>query len=198
MPMSTHVLPARDRAGRVYKPAIGSRLRPLLWIILLGFALLAANGFYLSSVTALTWYLRTTQQTFFYMIMVALHLFLGLFLVIPFLAFGFAHLATSWKRPNREAIRYGLILLAAGLVTVVSGFILVRIGGFEIRDTRIRNVGYWFHVVAPLAAVALYVKHRLAGPRIRWQWARRLAIPVIGFAAVMGLLHSQDPRAFGV
>ena len=119
--MSTPVLPARDRAGRVYTPAIGSRLRPLLWVILIGFALLAANGFYLSSVTALTWYLGTTQQTFFYMLMVALHLFLGLFLVIPFLVFGFAHLATSWKRPNRAAIRYGLVLLAAGLVILVSG-----------------------------------------------------------------------------
>jgi len=128
--MSTPVLPARDRAGRIYKPAIGSRLRPLLWVILIGFALLAANGFYLSSVTALTWYLGTTQQTFLYMLMVALHLFLGLVLVIPFLIFGFAHLATSWKRPNKWAIRYGLILLGAGLVTLASGFILVRIGGF--------------------------------------------------------------------
>ena len=46
--------------------------------------------------------------------------------------------------------------------------------------------------------MALYVKHRLAGPRIRWQWARRLAIPVLGFVAIMGLLHSQDPRSLGV
>lgn len=61
--MSAPVLLARDRAGRVYKPAIASRLRPLLWIILIGFALLAANGFYLSSVTELTWYLGTTNQT---------------------------------------------------------------------------------------------------------------------------------------
>jgi tetratricopeptide (TPR) repeat protein len=197
--MSTPVLrPIRDRAGRVYQPAIGSRLRPMLWIILVGFALLAANGFYLSSVTALTWYLGTTQQTFFYMIMVALHLALGLLLVIPFLAFSFAHLATSWKRPNKGAIRYGIILLAAGLITVVSGFVLVRIGGFEVRDPRIRNIGYWFHVVAPFAAVAFYVKHRLAGPMIRWHWARRFALPVVGFVAVMGLLHFQDPRTFGV
>ena len=47
-------------------------------------------------------------------------------------------------------------------------------------------------------AVALYVKHRLAGPRIRWEWARRFGVPVAGFVAVMGLLHSQDPRSFGV
>ena len=198
LPMSTPVRPTRDRAGRVYTPAIGSRLRPLLWIVLIGFALLAANGFYLSSVTALTWYLGTTQQTFFYMLMVALHLALGLALVVPFLIFGFAHLVSSWKRPNKQAIRYGLALLTAGLVTVVSGFILVRIGGFEVRDPRVRNIGYWFHVAAPLLAIALYVKHRLAGPRIRWEWARRLAMPVAGFVAVMGLLHFQDPRSFGV
>lgn len=134
--MSNPVPTTRDRAGRVYKPAIGSRLRPLLWVILVGFALLAANGFYLSSVTALTWYLGTTQQTFFYMIMVALHLALGLLLVVPFLAFGVVHLATSLKRPNRAAIRYGVILLTAGVITVVSGFILVRIAGFEVLARR--------------------------------------------------------------
>jgi tetratricopeptide (TPR) repeat protein len=170
----------------------------LLWIILIGFALLSANGFYLSSVTLLTWYLGTTQQTPFYMLMVALHLALGLGLVLPFLIFGSLHLATSWKRPNKGAIRYGLSLLAAALVTLASGLVLVRIGGFEVRDMRVRGIGYWFHVAAPLLAVALYVKHRLAGPRIRWEWARRLAIPVVGFVVVMGLLHFQDPRTFGV
>src|SRR5271166_2713480 len=114
--MSTPVLPARDRAGRVYKPAIGSRLRPLLWIILIGFAALGANGFYLSSVTALTWYLGTTQQTPFYMLMALLHVVLGVLLIVPFLIFGFAHLATAWKRPNKTAIRFGLALLTASLV----------------------------------------------------------------------------------
>src|SRR5215470_15658573 len=134
--MSAPVLTTRDRAGRVYKPAIGSRLRPLLWIILIGFALLAANGFYLSSVTALTWYLGTTQQTPFYMLMVALHLVLGFLLIVPFLIFGFAHLATSWKRPNKTAVRFGLALLATSLLILISGLVLVRLGGFEIRDPR--------------------------------------------------------------
>src|SRR5271154_331478 len=121
--MSAPVLAARDRAGRLYKPAIGPRLRPLLWVILIGFALLAANGVYLSSVTALTWYLGTTQQTFFYMLMVAFHLLLGFLLIVPFLVFGFAHLATSWKRPNRTAVRFGLALLATSLVILISGLI---------------------------------------------------------------------------
>src|SRR6516165_9620811 len=166
--MSVQVGPLRDRRGRVYTPAVGPRLRPLLWVILISFALLGANGFYLSSVTALTWYLGTTQQTFFYMLMVALHLLLGFLMIVPFLIFGFAHLATSWKRPNRSAVRYGLALLTAALIVLASGLVLVRIGGFEVRDPRVRNPAYWLHVLVPLAAIGLYVKHRLAGPMIRW------------------------------
>ena len=196
--MSLQVGPVRDRKGRVYTPAVGARLRLFLWVILIGFALLGANGFYLSSVTALTWYLGTTQQTFFYMLMVALHLLLGFLLIVPFLIFGLAHLATSWKRPNKTAIRFGLALLAAGLVVLGSGLVLVRLGGFEVRDPLAREIGYWLHVLAPIAAVGLYVKHRLAGPRIRWQWARRFSVAVGGFVALMGLLHFQDPRSFGV
>jgi tetratricopeptide (TPR) repeat protein len=196
--MTTSIQPIRDRRGRAYTPAIGSRLRPLLWIILIGFALLGANGFYLSSVTALTWYKGSTQQTPFYMLMVGLHLLLGFLIVVPFVIFGVAHLATSWKRPNKSAVRYGLALLFAALVILISGLVLVRIGGFEVRDPRVRDVGYWLHLLVPLVAVGLYVKHRLAGPMIRWHWARRFGVAVAGFVVVMGLLHSQDPRSYGV
>ncbi len=107
--------------------------------------------------------------------------------------FGFAHLATSWKRPNKTAIRFGLALLAVALVILVSGLVLVRLGGFEVRDPRAREVGYWLHVLTPLAAVALYVKHRLAGPRIRWEWARRFSVAVAGFVVLMGLLALPRP-----
>jgi len=188
----------RDRQGRVYTPAVGPRLRPFLWIILIGFALLGANGFYLASVTAITWLKGATQQTFFYMLMVALHLLLGFILIVPFLIFGMAHLATSWRRPNKTAVRFGLALLAVALVILVSGLVLVRLGGFEVRDPRARELGYWLHLLTPLAAVLLYVKHRLAGPRIRWEWAKRFSVAVAGFVVLMGLLHFQDPRSFGV
>ncbi len=196
--MTTAARPMHDRRGRVYTPAVGPRLRPLLWIILISFALLGANGVYLTSVTALTWLRGTTQQTPFYMLMVAFHLVLGFLLIVPFLVFGTIHLVTSWKRPNRAAVRFGLALLGTSILILVSGLMLVRVGGFEIRDPRVREVGYWLHVLTPLAAVALYVKHRLAGPRIRWEWARRLSVAVAGFVVLMGILHSQDPRSFGV
>ena len=98
--------------------------------------------------------------------MVIVHLLLGFALIVPFLAFGLAHLATSWHRPNRAAVRYGLMLLTSALVVLVSGLVLVRLGRFEVRDPATRAVGYWLHVLAPLGVAGLYVKHRLAGPRI--------------------------------
>jgi tetratricopeptide (TPR) repeat protein len=196
--MTTSAKPLKDRRGRAYTPAIGPRLRPLLWIILGGFALLGANGIYLASITALSWLRGTNQQTFFYLLMFGLHLALGFALIVPFLAFGFTHLATSWKRPNRAAVRYGIVLLVSALIILISGLILVRIGVFEVRDPKIRAVGYWLHVLTPLVAIGLYVQHRLAGPRVRWEWAGRFALVVAVFVAAMGMLHSQDPRAFGV
>ena len=72
--MSSTVRPTQDRRGRVYTPAVGPRLRPLLWILLGGFAFLGANGAYLASVTALTKITGVTQQTYFYMAMFGLHL----------------------------------------------------------------------------------------------------------------------------
>jgi tetratricopeptide (TPR) repeat protein len=196
--MTTGVRPVLDRRGRTYTPAVGPRLRPLLWISLGGFALLGAGGAYLASVTALTWWLGTTQQTYFYFLMVIVHLVLGFALMIPFLAFGLVHLATSWRRPNRAAVRYGLMLLASALVVLVSGLVLVRLGRFEVRDPAVRAVGYWLHVLTSLAVAGLYVKHRLAGPPIRWQWFRRLGLAVAAIVLAMVLLHAQDPRSFGV
>lgn len=195
---TTNARPLKDRRGRAYTPAVGAGLRPWLWAVLLTFALLGANGVYLSSVTALTWWQGTNQQTFFYMIMFALHLALGFAVVVPFLVFGFGHLVTSWKRPNKAAIYYGLALFACSFVVLGSGLVLVRLGVFEVRDPRVRAVGYWLHLAAPLLAIGLYVKHRLAGPRIRWVWAKRLGVAVAGFVLAMGFLHSKDPRSFGV
>lgn len=186
----------RDRRGRVYTPAIGPRLKPLLWTVLGGFALLGANGVYLASITVLAWFQHGVRsETFFYYLMFILHLVLGFALVLPFIAFGMAHLATSWKRPNKAAVRYGLALLAASIVLLISGLVLVRIGVFEVRDPTIRAIGYWLHVGTPLLAIALYVRHRLAGPRIRWEWARAFGGVVTAFVVLMAVFHSYDPRS---
>lgn len=186
------------RPKSVYKPAVGPKLQPWLWVVQAGFAALAANGIYLGSVSAMTWWMGTTQQTPFYMLMVSLHLLLGFLIIAPFLGFGFIHLATSWRRPNVKAVRYGLLLLATALAILVSGLVLLRFDVIAIRDPVIRSIAYWLHVAAPLVAIGLYVQHRLAGPRIRWEWARRGGIVVAGFIVVMILFHSHDPRSYGV
>jgi len=188
---------SRPAPRRVYVPAVGPRLRPLLWIVLIGFALLGATGIYMGSVTLLTELRGAPQDTYFYMLMVVLHVAIGLVLILPFIAFGFGHLLTSWKRPNRAAVRYGLILLVTSIVLLVSGLILVRLEGFEVRDPTIRNTGYWLHVLTPLLAIGLYIRHRLAGPRINWKYARIWGATVAAIVVVMGALHSVDPRVVG-
>ncbi len=211
--MSSNTTTLKDRRGRKYTPAVGPKLRPWLWIVLGGFALLGANGVYLASVTAISGILGDPQQTYFYFLMVIMHLALGLGLILPFIIFGMTHLVTSWNRPNKAAIRYGLVLLAASFVILISGLILVRFSGFEIaltsrfslkvpsievRDPNVRNVGYWLHVIIPLVAIGLYIKHRLAGPQIRWVWAKRWGVVVAVVVAIMGALHSQDPRQYTI
>jgi tetratricopeptide (TPR) repeat protein len=198
--MSTTERPAaRDRRGRVYTPAVGSRLRPWLWLVLGGFALLGANGVYLASVTAMTRLTGKLQQTPFYFAMVILHLALGLAIIVPFLIFGLSHWATSWKRPNKAATRYGLILLAASFGILVTGLLLFRLEGvFDVNNPVVHDVSYWLHIALPLGAIALYIRHRLAGPRIRWHWARRIGGAVAVFVAIMVALHAQEPLKFGV
>ena len=106
---STRAGPSRARLHARHRLAAA----PLLWIILIGFALLAANG------------VLPLQRDRADLVSghdpadVLLHadgcLAPGARACPghrPFLVFGFAHLATSWKRPNRAAIRYGLVLLA--------------------------------------------------------------------------------------
>jgi tetratricopeptide (TPR) repeat protein len=197
--MSTSARPLKDRRGRVYTPAIGRGLKPLLWTVMGGFAALGANGVYLATVRALGWLRGYSQATPFYFLMFISHIVLGLLLVVPFVAFGFGHLATSWKRPNKTAVRLGLSLLAVSLVLLVSGLLLVQIVGFfDIREPTVRAVSYWLHVGTPIVAVLLYVRHRLAGPRIHWEWARSFVGSMVACVAVMAVLHTQDPRGYGV
>ena len=128
-----------------------------------------------------------------------LHLLLGFLLIVPFLVFGFAHLATSWKRPNKTAIRYRAG--APGRWRSSSwcrGWCWSGSAASRSATRGSARSATGCTSLAPLAAIALYVKHRLAGPRIRWDWARRFGVAVVGFVVLMGLLHSQDPRSFGV
>ena len=180
--MSTPLRPSRDRAGRVYTPAIGPRLRPLLWVILIGFALLAANGFYLASVTALTWYLGTTQQTFFYMLMVALHL-------VARLRAGRPVPGLRLRAPGHlvEAAEQGGGPLRPGPAGRGAGHPASRAWSWcgsaasrsATRGSARSATGCT--CVAPLAGGRRSTSSTgWPGPRIRWEWARRFGVAVGG------------------
>ena len=182
-----------------YVPAVGPGLRKLLYLVLGLFSLLALNAVYLVSVTLTEWSTGATIQNYFYQYMFLGHLALGLLLVVPLVVFGVVHIRNTRRRPNRLAVRAGYGLFASALLVVLSGFLLLRLEGFNpLGSPAARDVTYWAHVLSPLAVVWLFILHRLAGPRIRWRAGLALGAVGAAFAAAMVAFHAQDPRQWDV
>lgn len=177
-----------------YVRSVGPRLRVLLAVVFALFAILGANSVYLSAITFLEWSRGLTYQNYFYMVMFGVHLVLGLLFVLPVIIFGVVHIRNSRHRPNKRAIRVGYALFIVALVLLVSGVALMRFDWFSIKDPRLRSPIYWAHVVTPLLAMWLYVLHRLAGPRIRWQVGAKWAGAVGALVVAAVLLHSAAPQ----
>ena len=184
------------KAANKPKPAraISPRLRILLYVVFGIVALLFANSAYLSAITAMEWFSGHAYQNYFYQYMFLGHLVLGFLLIIPFLAFGGFHWYATRKRRKVRAIRIGYALLGAGILVLVTGILLTRVSGFDLKQPVARSVVYWLHVVVPVAAIWLYWLHRLAGPKIKW----RVGVGYVGAVAVvlvmMTIMHSEDPR----
>jgi tetratricopeptide (TPR) repeat protein len=189
-PASSSGAPLRQK----YVRAVGPRLRILLAVVFALFALLGANSVYLSAITFLEWWRGLTYQNYFYMVMFGAHLVLGLLIVVPGIVFGIIHIKNAHNRPNRRAVRVGYALFAVAIVLLVSGLALMRFDAFSIKDPRLRSPIYWAHVITPLLAIWLYVLHRLAGPRIKWnigvKWSAAVGALVLGGVA----MHSMHPQ----
>jgi tetratricopeptide (TPR) repeat protein len=181
-------------AGKRVAPAVSRRLRKLLYVVFALSALLGANAVYLVSITALEWFRQRTFQDYFYQYMFLAHLVLGLLLIVPLIVFGTLHMLAARGRRNRRAVRIGYVLFITAIVVLVSGVLLMRVGGLDLRHPVSRRVVYWLHVVAPLVAGWLYWLHRLAGPRIKWRVGLAYAGAVAGVAGLLVVLHMQDPR----
>ena len=179
-------------------PAVGPRLRRLLFVVLGAFALLAVNSVYLVSVTVAEWLTERTYQDYFYQLMFLAHLGLGLLIIVPVIAFGAAHMRNTLGRPNRRAVRAGLALFTTALVLLFSGVVLTRFGFFEVNDPGTREAAYWIHVLSPLVVAWLFVLHRLAGRPLRWRVGLGWGAVAAGFALVMLGIHAQDPRQWDV
>ena len=194
-------MPARDGSApkRAYRKAIGPRLQPLLWVVFGLFALLAINALYLGGVTLLEWWSGETFQNWFYLNMFLVHLVLGALIVVPVIVFGIAHMRNTYDRRNRRAVKVGYALFTTAVLLLASGIVLTRVEGLiVVNDETVRTVAYWLHVATPLIAAWLFVLHRLAGKRIRWQVGRRWAAIALVFGGVMILWQTQDPRRWNV
>lgn len=166
-----------------------------LFVVLLGMvALLVANAAYLSTITALEWYTGRTYQDYFYQFMFLGHLILGMIFIIPFFVFGFSHMLRARNRRNRRAVKIGYALFIISIVVLVSGVLLTRAGGFDLKQPQVRSLVYWLHVICPLVAVWMYWLHRLAGPRIKWKVGLSYLGVVTVAVGVMVWGQFQDPR----
>ena len=172
----TPAQPATPPAPRRYVEAVGPRLAKVLAVVFGLFALLSINSVYLAGVTGLEWWSGATYQNWFYMNMFLVHVALGLLLVVPTVVFGLVHMSNTYDRRNRRAVRVGYGLFGVALVLLASGIVLMRLEGvIVVRDPAVRSLAYWAHVVTPFVAAWLFVLHRLAGKRIRWEVGRRVA-----------------------
>ena len=174
--------------------AVGPRLRKVFHLVLVLVALLGANAAYLAAITFREWLTGETYQNYFYQFMFLGHLVFGLLLIVPFLLFGLAHLWKARNRRNRRAVRIGYVLFIICLAVLVTGILLTRVSGFDLRQPSVRRVVYWLHVICPLVVVWLYWLHRLVGPRIKWKLGVGYAVSLVTVLAVMVWFHGQDPR----
>ena len=176
------------------KRPVSRRLRYVLYVVLVLFSILAANGVYLASIT---WLQETTgeiYETHFYQLMFLAHLGMGLLLILPTIGFGFVHMLRSRKRRNKRAIWIGYSLFAIAITILLSGLLLMRVGKFNIVSPGARFVVYWAHILAPIVAIWLYWLHRLVGPRIKWYIGRRVALVAAVFVALGVAAQTYDPR----
>jgi len=183
---------------RPYVSAVSPRLRKLLLVVWALVLLVAANSGYLASITFAQWMTGRTFENYFYLWMFLGHLALGLLLVVPFLIFVGFHFRAAWRRRNRRAVKVGYVLLASALTLLLSGLLLTRFPGFELKQPSVRAVTYWVHALTPLAAAWLYILHRLAGPRIKWRLGGAWAIAAVVLVAIIAGTHIRNPRPWNV
>lgn len=171
------------------KPVLTPGLRRLLRIDAVLLGLLAVNSLYLVSVTLAELASGRIVQNRAYLLMFLAHLALGLLAILPVAVFAGLHLRRAWQRPNRYAVRAGLGLLLSLILLFGSGVLLTRFGFFEVNDPDVRRWAYWIHVLTPVAAIWLFVLHRLAGPRLSWRPALAWGSLAVGVVAVALILH---------
>jgi tetratricopeptide (TPR) repeat protein len=196
MSVASQVGQQTPRVRKPYVPAVGPRLRKLLYVLLAMLALLGANSIYLAAITALSWASGRSYEDWFYQWMFLGHLLLGLLFVAPFVVFATVHLLNTRKRKNRRAVRAGYGLFVTSIAVLISGGVLLglRVSGAAAHTPAGTKMAYWAHVITPLLAIWMYWLHRLAGPPIKWRLGLAYGGVVGATVVAIGAMHLQDPR----
>ena len=203
LPITTPGFVVKKRAAAPpapYVPAIGPRLRVLLYLVFAGFAFLGATGIYLLVIKVMDRVSPDQVYTSsFYFAMLLAHIGIGAIGVAPFLVFGATHWWTARKRPNRVAVRLGVIVFLLGVLICATGFALVQIEGLPQLPTGsvARWSVYFAHVLVPVLAIFAYIAHRRAGPRIKWKYGRYWGVAVLLLTGVVAAGHFINPRLTG-
>ena len=185
----------RQRADRPV-PVVGPGMRKLLLAVLGLFALLMVNSVYLGAVTWRQWLSGISLEDTVYQAMFFGHLALGLVILAPALIYGVMHLRRAIGRPNRPAVRLGLVLFACVIVLLGTGIALTRgVPLVELRDPALRSIAYWAHIGTPVLVCWLFVMHRLAGRTIRWSVGAAIGAVAIGLGAFGMWLADRPPAA---
>lgn len=182
---------------RKYVPAVGPRLRVLLFLVFAMLALLGVNSVYLAAISFIQWFTGRVYEDYFYQYMFLGHLVLGLAIVLPVVLFGIFHIKNAHNRPNRRAVRAGYALFTTAVLVLITGIALTR-SFVDLKNPETRAVVYWLHVIAPLVAVWLFVLHRLAGPKIKWKVGMGWGAVAAVFALGMVAMHAQNPREWNI
>src|SRR5258708_13044504 len=138
---------AAGRARIRYVPAVGPRLRKLLLVVFVLFALLAVDSVYLGTITWFEWWSGKTLQDYFYQIVFLLHLALGFLIIVPVIVFGALHFRNAWKRPNRRAVSAGIALFSTALLLLLSVIPLTRPRFFDLKHPPLLNRPYSLHLI---------------------------------------------------
>ena len=174
------------------KQAVGPKLKIVLRLVFLLFALLTINSLYLSIITFAEWLTDKSLQDRIYLYMFLIHLFLGLVLIIPFVIYGFIHMSNAKKRHNKRAIKAGYALFIFSMLLLLTGVLLTRgITFIEIKNTQARQIIYWLHVILPFVAIWLFIMHRLAGHKLSWNPGKLTLMATAVILAIMAWLQQE-------
>ncbi len=164
------------------RAVLSAPLRALLIVGLGASALLITSGVLMAADTLFATFGVIAPDGRGYQYLFAVHLAVGLALVLPLAIYLAGHAARARGHQNSAAIARGRQLAVGAVVMTVSGLALTR-GLVPLEHPNARQLMYWLHLVAGFGAIVLYVRHRRMGRRLNARLGRW-----VGSAATVAVL----------